>query len=229
MSVRFDNFYSGGTPQNFYDSALYQAHDAAPSSLLPGTMITERNLDCSFILLQASGAIPAKALVEYSVPIITNTGALTYTPAPTPAPLKGAKGRRVLSITQAGVTVDQYAGGTIRPLTNPQHIYQIQGNTASNTETSKLNEVQFTLTSPLLADIANDGDIRIRGPLKATVASPGTPNIALGMSLLAIPDEKYFFAQQTGDADIVASAIGAGDIDHALTKDTAGRLSLIHI
>ena len=217
MSLRFDTYVGPGLPEDFYDGVLYQGHEESPGDLAVGTIVTDRAQDVSYILLQADGAIPGRALVQRDITIVTNTSALTGGAA------KGTKGDRIVSIIQAGVSADQYAGGSLRPLTMPQYIYQIQSNTASSTS-APTNLVELTLTTPLLATIANSGGVRLRSPMKAVVTDPNTPDIVLAMTLEAIKDEEYFFGQQTGDADIVSSPIASGDLDNALTKDTAGRV-----
>lgn len=213
MAVRFDPNSSAGLPEDFWIATLYKGHTTAPDNLPVNSIITDRSMDMSFILCQASDAINAKRLVQMDITSLSDSSSNA----------KGTAGNRVVTLTIPSGTKDQYRGGTLRTSGAIERVYKIQGNTARDSA----GKVEFTITQALLASIPTSETVTVRSGMKVkeALAASDDPTPALGMSLFAIEEDEYFFAQQTGEADISSNAIVAGDIDKALTKGTGGRVS----
>lgn len=202
---------SQGLPLDFYEGELYKSHEEAPDRLPVGSIILDRARDVSFILCQADAAINDKRLVQSVAAAVSVSAGTTA---------RGTRGSRVVTLARTGVTADQFKNGSLRTSGDVQYIYKIQSNTATSG-----GNIEITLTSRLVVDIPATEVVSLRAPVKVRETSVATadPRIALGMSLAAITDEHYFFAQRTGEADIVADDIAQADRFMALTKGDGGR------
>lgn len=215
MSNLFIPQASMGLPVDLYQRALYEAHTDLPSKLPLGSIIVDRARDCSFILAKANDKINDKRLVQQVVNTADDTTDLTGDA------IKGSRGSREVELTIAGVTKNQYKGGTLRSLDDVQYIYKIQSNTATDG-----GKIKVVLTSRLVQSVEGNEDVRLRTAFLVAESSAASadPAPALGMSLTTADEDEYLFIQQTGEADIVSGTISAGDITAAksLTKGAGG-------
>ena len=201
-------------PTDFYQESLYKTYAAAPDRLPVGTRVVDVSWQRTFILSQATDAkIANKAIVQQSITVTDDTQDI--------ATAKGAMGQRIVEVTAAGVEKDAFMNGTLTTLGDVQYIYSIQSNSATDS-----GKIELVLSDPLIDTIAKDDDIRLRTAFKVEQgnAAGSDPAPAVGIALLDVDANEYFFAQQTGEAEVVAAEIDAGDISSALAKAANGRV-----
>ena len=212
MSSIFIPQLSRGLPEDFYEKALYTAYDEAPNRLPIGSEVVDYARGMSFVLVQCSGAVAARQIVEEVITHSEDTTNVTDA--------KGTRGSREVTLTLAGVTKDQYKNGILRAVgaLNKAYVYKIQGNTATAG-----GLVTFTLTDALSETIPNTENVRVRTAPKVRFGRAATASAArgVGAALIAGADEEFIFVQAAGEADVISNGTTTGGV---LAKATTGRV-----